>query len=154
MINLLFVCHGNICRSPMAEFVMKHLIHTHHLEARYHVESAGTSSEELGNPVYPPVKKLLSQKGIDCSGKIARQLSAADYAAFDVIIGLDSANMRNMMRCFGGDPEGKCTLLLDYTDHPGDVADPWYTRDFNATWTDVYAGCEGLLAHLEATESW
>jgi protein-tyrosine phosphatase len=137
----------------MAEFVMQYIVDNKHLTSGYHIESAGTSREELGNPVYPPVKKLLNQKGIDCTGKTARQLMPADYSTFDVIVGMDAANMRNMHRCFGGDPEHKLSLLMDYTPNPSDVADPWYTRDFKQTWQDVYAGCQGLLAYLEANKN-
>ena len=149
MINILFVCHGNICRSPMAEFVMKDLVKQAGLEDRFHIESAATSTEEIGNPVYPPARRKLAEHGIGCAGKTARQLRKADYAQFDRLVGMDSANLRNMRRICGGDPEGKLSLLLDYTQRPGDVADPWYTGDFDAAWRDVEEGCRGLLAALE-----
>ncbi len=142
---MLFVCHGNICRSPMAEFVMKDLVRKAGLEARFHIESAATSTEEIGNPVYPPARRKLAEHGIDCAGKTARQLKGSDYDAFDLLIGMDQANLRNMRRICGGDSGGKMHLLMDYTDHPGDVADPWYTDDFETTWRDVLAGCQGLL---------
>ena len=145
MTRILFVCHGNICRSPMAEFVMKDLVRKAGLEAQYHIESAATSTEEIGNPVYPPARRKLAEHGIDCAGKTARQLANADYDQFDLLIGMDQANLRNMHRICGGDFAGKLHLLMDYTDHPGDVADPWYTDDFETTWRDVLAGCEGLL---------
>ena len=148
MIKVLFVCHGNICRSPMAEFVMKKLVTEAGLSQYFEIASAATSSEELGNPVYPPVRKLLSSKGIDCSGKTARRIRKSDYEEYDFLIGMDGANIRNMHSFFGGDPEGKMSLLLDYTDRPGSVADPWYTRDFDATWRDVHEGCTELLIRL------
>ena len=148
MTNILFICHGNICRSPMAEFVMKDLVKKAGLENRFHIESATTSTEEIGNPVYPPAQRKLAEHGIDCTGKTARQLRNSDYDRFDLLIGMDRANLRNMHRICGGDPGGKLHLLMDYTDHPGDVADPWYTGDFEATWQDVLAGCRSLLAKL------
>ena len=146
MIRILFVCHGNICRSPMAEFVMKDLVKQAGLEDQFHIESAATSTEELGNPVYPPARRKLAEHGINCTGKTARRLTGSDYDTFDLLIGMDRANLRNMHRICGGDPGGKLRLLMDYTDHPGDVADPWYTGDFETTWRDVLAGCQGLLA--------
>ena len=149
MTKILFVCHGNICRSPMAEFVMKDLVEKAGLAAAFHIASAATSTEELGNPVYPPARRKLKEHGIDCTGKTARQLAASDYAAFDWLIGMDRANLRNMARICGGDPAGKIRPLLAYAGRPqDDVADPWYTRDFDATWRDVEAGCQGLLAAL------
>lgn len=145
MIKILFICHGNICRSPMAEFVMKRAVKDAGLERDFCIESAATSTEEIGNPVYPPVRRLLGEHGISCEGKTARQIRRADYEDFDYIIGMDSANYRNMMRIFDGDPAGKVHLLMDYTDRPGDVADPWYTRDFEETWRDINEGCKGLF---------
>ncbi len=149
MKKILFVCHGNICRSPMAEFVMKDLVKKAGREQAFQIASAATSTEEIGNPVYPPARRMLSRHGIDCTGKTARQLRAADYERYDLLIGMDQANLRNMRSMCGGDPEGKIHLLLDYTDHPGSVADPWYTGDFEATWQDVLAGCKGLLETLK-----
>ena len=146
MTRILFICHGNICRSPMAEFVMKDLVKKAGLEAKFHIESAATSTEEIGNPVYLPARRKLAEHGIDCTGKTAQQLRNSDYDAFDLLIGMDRANLRNMHRICGGDFAGKLHLLMDYTDHPGDVADPWYTDDFETTWRDVLAGCRGLLA--------
>ena len=148
MTNILFVCHGNICRSPMAEFVMKDLVKKAGMEDVFSIASAATSTEEIGNPVYPPARRKLSEHGISCAGKTARQLRRVDYEHYDYLVGMDSANFRNMQRICGGDPEGKISLLLDYTDHPGSVADPWYTGDFEATWQDVLAGCRGLLAKI------
>jgi len=148
MTGILFVCHGNICRSPMAEFVMKDLVKKAGLEKRFHIESAATSTEEIGNPVYPPARRKLAEHGIGCAGHAARQLRRPDYEEYDFLVGMDGANLRNMRGICGGDPEGKISLLLDFTDRPGDVADPWYTGDFEATWRDVLAGCQGLLAHI------
>ena len=145
MTKILFVCHGNICRSPMAEFVMKDLVRKAGLEKQFHIESAATSTEEIGNPVYPPAKRKLQEHGIDCTGKTARQLRNSDYDDYDLLIGMDNANLRNMHRLCGGDYAGKFHLLMDYTDRPGEVADPWYTDDFEATWGDVLEGCHGLL---------
>lgn len=195
MTKILFVCLGNICRSPMAEFMMRDLVKKAGLSDQFHIESAATSSEELGNPVYPPVRRLLAQRGIDCTGKTARRLERADWERFDLLIGMDEANLRAMRRillpadgtgnasaawggmgqsfgsanrCSGGAGRGACGielsrkdgaarpdaqkiyLLLDFTDHPGSVADPWYTRDFEATWRDVSDGCRGLLQALAA----
>ena len=152
MTRILFVCHGNICRSPMAEFVMKDLVRQAGLESQFHIESAATSTEEIGNPVYPPVRRKLAEHSIDCAGKRARQLTNADYDQFDLLIGMDRANLRNMHRICGGDYDGKLHLLMDYTDRPGDVADPWYTGDFETTWRDVLAGCQGLLEQLCSRE--
>ena len=148
MTKILFVCHGNICRSPMAEFVMKDLVRKAGLEDVFTVASAATSTEEIGNPVYPPARRKLAEHGIRCDGHAARQLKKADYAAWDLLIGMDNANFRNMNRICGGDPDGKIHLLMDYTDRPGEVADPWYTDNFEATWRDVDAGCRGLLKAL------
>ena len=148
MIKILFVCHGNICRSPMAEFVMKDLVKQAGLEGQFQIASAATSTEEIGNPVYPPARRKLAEHGISCAGKTARQLTRADYARYDLLIGMDRANIRNMNRICGGDPEGKIKLLLDFMDRPGDVADPWYTGDFDATWRDVLEGCQKLLERI------
>ena len=148
MHKILFVCHGNICRSPMAEFVMKDLVRKAGREAEFDIASAATSTEEIGNPVYPPARRKLAEHGVSCAGKTARQLRRSDYDAYDLLIGMDDENLRNMRRLCGGDPEGKLHLLLDYTGRPGPVADPWYTRDFEATWRDVEAGCRALLEWL------
>ncbi len=150
MTKILFVCHGNICRSPMAEFIMKQLVKTAGLEQKFHIASAATSREELGNPVYPPARRKLAEHGISCAGKTARQRTRDDYGHFDLLIGMDRWNLQNMRRICGGDPEQKLHLLLDFTDHPGDVADPWYTDDFDAAWRDIASGCKGLLRHLLA----
>lgn len=146
MHKILFVCHGNICRSPMAEFVMKDLVSKAGLDSEFYIESAATSTEEIGNGVYPPARRKLAEHGIGCAGKTARQITAADYHRFDLLIGMDSWNIRNMRAICGGDAEGKIKMLMDYTDRPGDVADPWYTGNFEATWRDVLEGCTALLA--------
>lgn len=148
MTKILFICHGNICRIPMAEFVMKDLVEKAGLGAQFTIASAATSTEEISNPVYPPARQMLAQHGISCAGKTARQVRRGEYADWDLFIGMDFANLRNMERIFGGDPERKIHALLDYTARPGEVADPWYTGDFEATWRDVLAGCTGLLNSL------
>lgn len=148
MTRILFVCHGNICRSPMAEFVMKDLVAKAGREGDFMIESAATSNEEIGNPVYPPARRKLAEHGISCAGKTARQMTRGDYERFDLIIGMDSWNLRNMCRICGDDPDGKISLLMDFTEHPRDVADPWYTGDFEKTWRDVLEGCQGILASL------
>ena len=149
MIKILFVCHGNICRSPMAEFVMMDLVKKAGRAAEFEIASAATSTEEIGNPVYPPARRKLAEHGISCTGKTARQLTRADYDRWDLLIGMDQANLRNMRRLFPDDPEQKLHLLMDYTSRPGQVADPWYTGDFEATWSDVLEGCRGLLYKLQ-----
>ena len=146
MINILFVCHGNICRSPMAEFVMKDIVKKRGLSAQFHIESAATSREEIGNPVYPPVRRLLNEKGVAFdTGKTARQVTAGDYERFDCIVCMDGNNLRNIARIIPSDPQKKISRLMDFTGRPRDVADPWYTGDFLKTWQDVTSGCEALL---------
>ena len=148
MIKILFCCHGNICRSTMAEYVMKHLVRQAGREAEFFIDSAATSTEEIGAPVHPGTRRKLAQAGIPCGNHRARQVTWADYRNFDLIIGMDSANIRNLNRILKGDPEGKVRKILDYTDRPGDVADPWYTGNFDATYNDVVRGCEALLASV------
>ena len=148
MIKILFLCHGNICRSPMAEFVLKDMVKKAGLSSGFHIESAAVSAEELGNPVYPPARRELAAHGISCQGKTARLMTRADYDRFDLLVCMDSANLRLMERICGGDPQGKMSRLLDHTAYPGDVADPWYTGDFSRTWQDVEAGCRALLEKL------
>lgn len=144
--RILFVCHGNICRSPMAEFVMKDLVSKAGLEDSFYIESAATSTEEIGNPVYPPARRKLAEHGISCQGKSARQMRDSDYDRFDLLVGMDTWNIRNMQRICGGDPDGKIVKLMDFTRRPGDVADPWYSDDFETTWRDVLEGCKSILA--------
>ena len=148
MTKILFVCHGNICRSPMAEFVMKDMVKSAGIADDFHIASAAVSSEELGNPVYPPARRKLAEQGISCAGHAARQMNRADYARWDYLVCMDGSNLRRMERICGGDPEGKMSRLMDFTARPGDVADPWYTGDFEATWQDVCEGCRGLLERL------
>ena len=147
MIKILFVCHGNICRSPMAEFLMKELVESRGLDGEFYIESAATSTEEIGNGVYPPVRRILNVRGIDCSAKRARQMTRADYDKFDYIVCMDSNNMRNM-GYIAIDTMGKYSKLLDFTEHPHDVADPWYSGDFATTEREVQAGCEALLDYI------
>ena len=147
-IKVLFICHGNICRSPMAEFVMKKLVNDAGLSDRIYIESAATSTEELGNSVYPPARKKLASVGIGCDGKTARQMRKDDYAKFDYLIGMDSTNIRNMHRIAGGDPDGKIYKLMTFAGKEKDVADPWYTGNFDVTYDDVLEGCTALLEQL------
>ena len=142
--KILFVCHGNICRSPMAEFVFKKMISERGLSQKFEVASRATSAEELGNPVYPPARRELLRHGIDSGGKYAIQLTRADYDKYDLLVGMDSANIRNMLRLFGSDPMGKIHKLMDYTSRPGDVG------NFEITYRDVCDGCEALLDLLSA----
>lgn len=146
--KILFVCHGNICRSPMAEFVMKQLVEQQGLSHQFEIASAATSTEEIGNPVYPPARRKLLEHGIGCAGKTARQMTRADYNHYDYIIAMDHNNLRNLRRLLGEDSDSKISLLMDYTERPGDVADPWYTGDFEATWRDVWEGCQALLENI------
>ena len=149
MMRILFVCHGNICRSTMAEFVLKDMVAKRGVADRFHIESAATSTEEIGNPVHPGTQAVLRAHGIGgFAGKRARQLRRGDYDDFDLIIGMDTANMRNMDRMLGGDPSGKLHKLLEFAGSDRDVADPWYTGDFDTTYGDVCNGCEGLLRFL------
>ena len=148
MIKILFVCHGNICRSPMAEFVMKDLVKKAGLEKHFLIESAATHYDEIGSPVYPPARRKMAEHCISCSGHSARILEKRDYQKWDYLVGMDSANLRNMHRILGGDPEGKISLLMDYVGQRRDVADPWYTGNFEDTWQDVLAGCTALLEKL------
>ena len=144
MIKILFVCHGNICRSAMAEFVMKDIVRRDGRDADFEIASAATSTEEIGNPVYPPVRELLARYGISCKGKTARQITAFDYDYYDLIICMDHNNLRNLRYIIPSDPEGKVRLLLSR-----DVADPWYTRDFETTWSDITEGCNKLYNELK-----
>ncbi|MBP5432527.1 low molecular weight protein-tyrosine-phosphatase [Ruminococcus sp.] len=148
MIKIMFVCHGNICRSPMAEFIMKNLVTDAGLSDRFYIASSATSTEELGNPVYPPARSELAKHDIGCSGKTAVQLRKSDYDRYDYFIGMDTANIRNMNRIFGSDRDGKIYKLLTFTGRSDDVSDPWYSRKFDTAYADIEEGCKGLLAKL------
>jgi len=149
MIKILFVCHGNICRSPMAEFVMKDMVKKAGLEDQFEIASAATSTEELGNPVYLPARRIMAAHGLRCDGKYARQITKQDYSKWDMLVCMDQRNLRNIDRIIHGDPDGKVSLLLDHAGIHRDVADPWYTGDFEATWQDVTLGCKALLEKLK-----
>ena len=142
MIKILFVCHGNICRSPMAEFVMKDLVRKAGLEGKFHIASAAVSREEIGNPVYPPARRELAKHGISCGGHAAHQITRRELEEYDHIYYMDGSNARYLRRLFGEDA-AKCQPLLDH-----DVADPWYTGDFTETWNDVLEGCQKILEEL------
>lgn len=157
MTRIMFVCHGNICRSPMAEFVFRDLAEKAGVPDKYYVSSSATSTEEIwgnvGNPVYPPAKAELLRHGIHCDGKRAVQLVRSDYGKYDLFIGMDSMNIRNINRIFGGDSENKVKKLLDFTGRSVDVADPWYSGNFTAAYSDIYNGCKALLKYLEENEN-
>lgn len=153
MTKILFICHGNICRSPMAEFIFKDMVSKQNISDRYYISSAATSTEEIwngvGNPVYPPAREELAKHGISCQGKRAVQVSKADYQKYDYLLCMDSNNIRNLRRIIGSDPEDKVRLLLDYTDRVGaSIADPWYTGDFSVTYRDIVDGLEGFMKYL------
>ena len=149
MIKILFVCHGNICRSPMAEFVFRDLVQKRGMGNQLHIASAATSTEELGNPVHRGTVNKLKEYGISTAGKYAVQLKKKDYREYDYLIGMEQFNIRNMMRVLGSDPEQKVYRLLDFTDRPGDIDDPWYTNDFETAYREILRGCEGLLRTLK-----
>ncbi|MBR2949485.1 MAG: low molecular weight phosphotyrosine protein phosphatase [Lachnospiraceae bacterium] len=149
MIRVLFLCHGNICRSPMSEFIFRDMVTRRGLSDCFHIASAATSREEIGNPVYPPARRILKAHGIDCSGKTARQMTRADYQEYDYLLAAENYNIRNMMRILGSDPDKKVHRLLDFSKSPRDIADPWYTGDFQVTWDDIVEGCEAFLKYLE-----
>lgn len=147
--RILFVCHGNICRSPMAEFILKALVKARGIEDNYHIESAAVSDEETGNPIYPPAKRCLSQHGVWFDPmKRARKVTPVDYERFDRILCMDASNLRLIRRIIPDDPDGKIHLLMSYTGKGRDVADPWYTGDFETTFQDLLEGCEAMLTYL------
>lgn len=148
MYKILFVCHGNICRSPMAEFVMKDLVEKHGLADKFLIESAATSTEEIGNDIYPAAKAKLVDEGVKVTPRAARQIVPEDYASYDFIIGMDEENRYNLNRFFSPDADNKLSLLLDFTDEPHAIADPWYTLEFDTTYNEIVAGCQGLLSTL------
>ena len=146
--RIMFVCHGNICRSPMAEFIMKKLVREKNLESEFIISSSAVSTEEIGNPVYPPARKELARHGISCEGKTAVQLRRDDYEKYDLFLVMDSSNMIYISRIFSDDPEHKIHRLLEYAGRSDDVDDPWYTRRFDTAYNDIYEGCQGLLKSL------
>jgi len=148
--KILFVCHGNICRSPMAEFIMKELVASRGLQSKFYIESCATSTEELGCDIYPPAKRCLSSHGIPFEHRSARQMTSGDYDRFDMIIAMDSWNIRNMRHFVGNDPEGKVSLMMSHCGKDADVADPWYSGDFERTYEDLTEACTSLLDKLEA----
>ena len=152
MKSIVFVCHGNICRSPMAEVIFRDMLEKQGLTDRFTVDSAAVSSEELGNPVYPPAQRELARHGLPRSDHRAWKLSRADYDRYDCFVGMDMDNVRRMRHIFGGDDQGKISLLLHYTDRPGDVEDPWYTLRFDHVFDEITRGCQALLAELMREE--
>ena len=153
-IIVLFICHGNICRSTMAQFVFQHMVNNQGLKDKFYIDSAATSREEIGNPPHYGTVNKLRQEGIPVLKHRAIQMTKQDYKEYDYIIGMDAWNIRNIMRIIGSDPEKKVSMLLDFTDRPGtEIADPWYTGNFDATYDDVLEGCTGLLEHLKNTEA-
>ena len=150
MTKILFICHGNICRSPMAEMVLKDMVRKQHIESRFYIDSAATSREEIGNGVHYGTRRKLAQMGVPCSDHRAVQVTRQDYDKYDYLIVMDSNNVRNLMRIIGDDPEQKVFKLLDFTDRKGEsIADPWYTGNFDITYDDIVEGCEGFLAYLK-----
>lgn len=149
MIKILFVCHGNICRSPMAEFILKDMVKKKNKEASFYIASAATSAEEIGNPVHHGTRNKLAQYGISTVGKYARQMTKKDYEEYDYLIGMDDWNVRNILRITGGDPQQKIKKLLEFAGSSKDIADPWYTGNFDVAYDDIVEGCEALLAHFE-----
>ena len=152
MIKIMFVCHGNICRSPMAEFIFKDMVAKRGLGDKFYIASSATSSEEIwggvGNPIYPPARAELERHGIPCAGKRAVRLEAQDADKYDIFVGMDSANIRNMHRILGASAGDKIHKLMDFTARGGDVSDPWYSDRFDIAYRDIYEGCEALFLHL------
>ena len=148
IIRVLFVCHGNICRSPMAEFIFKDIIEKENLTDKFFVRSAATSAEEIGNPVYPPARKKLMEHNILCEGKRANQIKRSDYDNYDYIIAMEQFNIRNILRIVKDDKDKKVFRLLDFTDNPKDIDDPWYTGNFDITYDEILEGCRGLLKYI------
>ena len=150
--KIMFVCHGNICRSPMAEFILRDMAKNEGISDIF-IASSATSTEEIyagiGNPVYPPAERELAMHGISCKGKRAVQLKSSDYDKYDLFIGMDSANIRNMHRILMGDPENKIRKLMDYTGRGGDVADPWYSGNFDIAYRDIHDGCAALIKEIK-----
>ena len=149
MHRILFVCLGNICRSPMAEMILKDMVRQRGLDGEFEIASCATSTEEIGNPVYPPARAELARRGVKCEHRAARQLTKADYEKYDLLIGMDENNIRNMKRMLGGDPKGKIRKMMEFAGSFADVADPWYTGGFDVTYRDIQKACEGLLKELQ-----
>ncbi len=152
MKKIMFVCHGNICRSPMAESVMKMLVAQKGLQRQFFINSSATSSEELGNPIYAPARRKMIEKGVPIIEHYATKLQASDYEKYDLFVGMDNFNVSNMKNIFGGDADGKVVKLLDFTNAKGDVADPWWTGDFEIAYQDIFRGCTALFASLTESE--
>lgn len=148
MLKIMFVCHGNICRSPMAEFVFRHMVKERSLSDKFYIASSATSREEIGNTVHRGTKSKLSEVGISCDGKKAIQLTKKDYEIYDYILGMESFNIKNALRIVGDDKAGKIHRLLDFSVRPRDIADPWYTGNFDETYNDITEGCEALLDYI------
>lgn len=148
MIKILFVCHGNICRSPMAEFLFRDYVKKQGAEAEFEIASAATSTEEIGNPVHRGTRRILEELGISCAGKHARQMRKQDYEYYDYLIGMDQWNISNIMRIIRKDPKGKVFKFLDFSERPRDIADPWYTGDFDTTYEDIREGCQSFWNYL------
>ena len=149
MIKVLFICHGNICRSPMAEYIMKDIVKNKGLEECFEIASAATSSEEIGNGIYPPAKRKLREHGIFADGHHARRMERRDYQHYDFLVAMEQYNVRNMMRILSDDPQKKIHLLLDFTSRPGDIDDPWYTDDFDTAYDQISTGCNAFFAYLK-----
>lgn len=148
MINVLFVCHGNICRSTMAEFVFKDMVKNRGIADKFYIESAATSTDEIGNDIHHGTRNKLREVGVPFKKRQARQMTREDYTKFDFLLGMDTPNIRNMTRISGGDTENKIKRLLEFTDRGGDIADPWFTGNFDVTYDDVVEGCEGFIKYL------
>lgn len=154
MKKIMFVCHGNICRSPMAEFIMKELVRKAYAEELFYIESTATSREEIGNGIYPPAAYTLSLHGVECSGHVARQITAKDYENFDMIVVMEDYNIPNLIRLVGNDSEGKVWKLLDFTESKpcrqqgNDISDPWYHGNFDKTYNEILSGCKALIRYL------
>lgn len=149
MIKILFICHGNICRSPMAQFVLEDMVEKEGMRDQFMIDSCATSREEIGNGVHYGTKDKLRKEGVRMHDHRARQLTKKDYEEYDYLIGMEETNIRNMKHLLGGDPEHKMMRLLDFSDHPRDIVDPWYTDNFDITYTDIVEGCEAFLKTLK-----
>ena len=145
----LFICHGNICRSPMAEFILRDMVERRGISHRFHIESAATSTEEIGNPVYPPARRELARHGLSCQRKTTRQGRRRDYQDFDYLLCAEQYNIRNLRWIIPRDPQHKLLRMLEFSENPRDISDPWYTGNFSLAYSDIVEGCESFLRHLE-----